>query len=294
MFDTSIMGKINKLVKDREMKKLKNMGIVAIFTFVVLIAAGIVFHYAKEQSAESQVKAVRKKESKETIQQVEKDSQKFTQQQLAAATGLSAEQTTIDQQYEAMKQRVTWEKLGYSEQQAVVIVKRFEESQEQAKNILKELLNQQDRLLKIIVITKPQGMSVSIGTTHQETEATNEQSEELFQDKEQGTPLQNVRKLKIKIKGEKEQIDVSYKLKSDLSEKIAYENTVTNERYEGDKAKQQLLVLLEGHTIQVGSETEIEKELLAAGNKLFSVKELSFEAEIVGGDQIEFTQKDKN
>lgn len=270
------------------------MGIVIIIGLIGLVATGIIYRYVTHQTKEQQVGITKKIGTTGTRQQPEKDIQQFTQQQLEEVTGLLFKQMTVDQLYDALSQPLVWEKLGYSTPVAEQIVDRFVESQEQAKSILQELVTDETNALKIIVITKQKEVNVSIGTALSVTESTQGQSSDSTAKQESATPLQNISKLKIKIKDGKEQIKISYKVKSDQSESIVYENTATNESYNGEKAKQQLLVLLRGITIQTGNESEIEQKLVDVLELSVPIKEFSFEAETTSGDQIEFKQKEKS
>lgn len=270
------------------------MGIVIIIGLIGLVATGIIYRYVTHQTKEQQVGITKKIGTTGTRQQPEKDIQQFTQQQLEEVTGLLFKQTTVDQLYDALNQPLVWEKLGYSTPVAEQIVDRFVESQEQAKSILQELVTDETNALKIIVITKQKEVNVSIGTALSVTESIQGQSNDSTAKQESATPLQNISKLKIKIKDGKEQIKISYKVKSDQSESIVYENTATNESYNGEKAKQQLLVLLRGITIQTGNESEIEQKLVDVLELSVPIKEFSFEAETTSGDQIEFKQKEKS
>lgn len=198
----------------------------------------------------------------------------ITKEDIQKMVGVDVTYKNVSSIYKVFKQSSTWEKAGYNENDAKLIVSRITANYKQTVGILKKIAKNNELGLKVVLIHKPNYQSAYIGVikTSSEPDVNNTALKEL--------------EITAKYKGGS--VELEYSIKEDGSVKAEYENDFTKEELKGKVAQAKVEAILEGLNINEKNQEAIVTYILEKLELDKDYKKFEFEAKFNNGSKYEF------
>ena len=198
----------------------------------------------------------------------------ITKEGIQKMVGVDVTYKNVSSIYKVFKQSSTWEKAGYNENDAKLIVSRITANYKQTVGILKKIAKNNELGLKVVLIHKPNYQSAYIGVikTSSESDVNNTALKEL--------------EITAKYKGGS--VELEYSIKEDGSVKAEYENDFTKEELKGKVAQAKVEAILEGLNISEKNQEAIVTYILEKLELDKNYKKFEFEAKFNNGTKYEF------
>lgn len=198
----------------------------------------------------------------------------ITKEDIQKMVGVDVTYKNVSSIYKVFKQSSTWEKAGYNENDAKLIVSRITANYKQTVGILKKIAKNNELGLKVVLIHKPNYQSAYIGVikTSSESDVNNTALKEL--------------EITAKYKGGS--VELEYSIKEDGSVKAEYENDFTKEELKGKVAQAKVEAILEGLNISEKNQEAIVTYILEKLELDKNYKKFEFEAKFNNGTKYEF------
>lgn len=198
----------------------------------------------------------------------------ITKEDIQKMVGVDVTYKNVSSIYKVFKQSSTWEKAGYNENDAKLIVSRITANYKQTVGILKKIAKNNELGLKVVLIHKPNYQSAYIGVikTSSEPDVNNTALKEL--------------EITAKYKGGS--VELEYSIKEDGSVKAEYENDFTKEVLKGKVAQAKVEAILEGLNINEKNQEAIVTYILEKLELDKDYKKFEFEAKFNNGSKYEF------
>lgn len=198
----------------------------------------------------------------------------ITKEDIQKMVGVDVTYKNVSSIYKVFKQSSTWEKAGYNENDAKLIVSRITANYKQTVGILKKIAKNNELGLKVVLIHKPNYQSAYIGVikTSSESDVNNTALKEL--------------EITAKYKGGS--VELEYSIKEDGSVKAEYENDFTKEELKGKVAQAKVEAILEGLNISEKNQEAIVTYILEKLELDKNYKKFEFEAKFNNGSKYEF------
>lgn len=198
----------------------------------------------------------------------------ITKEDIQKMVGVDVTYKNVSSIYKVFKQSSTWEKAGYNENDAKLIVSRITANYKQTVGILKKIAKNNELGLKVVLIHKPNYQSAYIGVikTSSESDVNNTALKEL--------------EITAKYKGGS--VELEYSIKEDGSVKAEYENDFTKEELKGKVAQAKVEAILEGLNISEKNQEAIVTYILEKLELGKNYKKFEFEAKFNNGTKYEF------